>query len=231
MLQPRKIFWISLTVGVGFAIWRWRQSQVADQHFATAHTPPAAPPPAPLHNTTVVTTSGATGDSNNSAARRIATRVHRGAPPAPKPVENLTSTAPAAAPEAPAAEAEAPAAEAEAPAAEAEAPAAEAEAPAAEAEAPVAEAEAPAAEAEAPVAEAEAPAAEPEAPAAPAELVNINTADLQALIDLPGINESLARRIISYREEKGPFTAVDQLIDISGIGPKNITIFRDLITV
>ncbi|EFO81706.1 hypothetical protein OSCT_0451 [Oscillochloris trichoides DG-6] len=266
MLQPRKIFWIGLAVGVGFAVWRWQQRQATEQSPATgpAHTPPAHPASAPLRNTTTVTTTSATGDSNNSAARRIQTTIHRGAPPAPKPAESLTSTAPdevlpvaAAAPapeapaaeaeapaaeapaaeaeapaaEAPAAEAEAPAAEAEAPAAEAEAPAAEAEAPAAEAEAPAAEAEAPAAEAEAPAAEAEAPAAEAEAPAAPAELVNINTADLQALIDLPGINESLARRIIAHRDEKGPFTSVDQLIDVSGIGHKNINIFRDLITV
>ncbi|WP_420808798.1 ComEA family DNA-binding protein [Candidatus Oscillochloris fontis] len=61
--------------------------------------------------------------------------------------------------------------------------------------------------------------------------MNINTADLQTLIDLPGINESLARRIIAHREEKGPFASVDQLTDISGIGHKNINIFRDLITV
>lgn len=200
MLQPRKIFWIGLAVGVGFAVWRWQQRQATEQSPATgpAHTPPAHPASAPLRNTTTVTTTSATGDSNNSAARRIQTTIHRGAPPAPKPAESLTSTAPD-----------------------------EVLPVAAAAPAP----EAPAAEAEAPAAEAEAPAAEAEAPAAPAELVNINTADLQALIDLPGINESLARRIIAHRDEKGPFTSVDQLIDVSGIGHKNINIFRDLITV
>lgn len=61
--------------------------------------------------------------------------------------------------------------------------------------------------------------------------VNINTADLEALIALPGIGPALARRIIAYREQHGPFTSVDQLIDVQGIGPRNITDFRHLVTV
>jgi competence protein ComEA len=61
--------------------------------------------------------------------------------------------------------------------------------------------------------------------------VNINTADLEALIALPGIGPALARRIVAYRKERGPFTSVDQLVDIQGIGPRNIDEFRHLITV
>jgi competence protein ComEA len=66
---------------------------------------------------------------------------------------------------------------------------------------------------------------------APAGLVNINTADLAALIALPGIGPALARRIISYRTSAGPFASVEQLIAIQGIGPRNIDEFRHLLTV
>jgi competence protein ComEA len=79
-----------------------------------------------------------------------------------------------------------------------------------------------------------APAEEPASAASPATapgLVNVNTADLQALIDLPGIGPALARRIIAYREANGSFTSVDQLIDIQGIGTRNIDEFRHLVTV
>jgi competence protein ComEA len=61
--------------------------------------------------------------------------------------------------------------------------------------------------------------------------VNINTADLEALIALPGIGPALARRIIAYRKQHGRFTSIDQLIDIQGIGPRNIDDFRHLVTV
>jgi competence protein ComEA len=62
-------------------------------------------------------------------------------------------------------------------------------------------------------------------------LVNINTADYDSLVALPGIGPALARRIIAHREASGPFTAVDQLIDIPGIGSRNIDDFRHLVTV
>ncbi|NTV61969.1 MAG: hypothetical protein HGA65_00330 [Oscillochloris sp.] len=58
----------------------------------------------------------------------------------------------------------------------------------------------------------------------------MNTADLQTLIDLPGIGPALAARIIAYRDEKGPFATVDSLVDVQGIGPNNINEFRSLIT-
>lgn len=62
-------------------------------------------------------------------------------------------------------------------------------------------------------------------------LVNINTADEDALVALPGIGRALARRIIAYRTQHGPFSSVDQLIDVQGIGPRNIDDFRAFITV
>lgn len=50
------------------------------------------------------------------------------------------------------------------------------------------------------------------------EKININTADLSELQELPGIGETLALRIIQYREENGPFTDILQLKNVEGIG-------------
>lgn len=50
--------------------------------------------------------------------------------------------------------------------------------------------------------------------------VNINLASLGELEGLPGIGPSRAKAIITYREEKGSFSKTDELMNISGIGPK-----------
>ncbi len=52
------------------------------------------------------------------------------------------------------------------------------------------------------------------------EKVNINTASASQLETLPGIGPSLANKIISYREEKGPFQSLEDLMEVSGIGDK-----------
>lgn len=62
-------------------------------------------------------------------------------------------------------------------------------------------------------------------------LVNINTADQAQLDTLPGIGSSLAQRIIEYRETNGPFKAIEDLKDVSGIGDKNFENMKDRITV
>jgi competence protein ComEA len=49
-------------------------------------------------------------------------------------------------------------------------------------------------------------------------LVSINTAGASELEQLPGVGPVTAAAIIAFREEAGPFTAVDQLLDVSGIG-------------
>jgi competence protein ComEA len=62
-------------------------------------------------------------------------------------------------------------------------------------------------------------------------LINVNTADAATLETLNGIGEVLAAAIVSYREEHGPFTSVDQLEDVSGIGPATLEKIRDQVTV
>ncbi|MCA0992868.1 helix-hairpin-helix domain-containing protein [Guptibacillus hwajinpoensis] len=62
-------------------------------------------------------------------------------------------------------------------------------------------------------------------------LVSINTADLIELQELPGIGPAKAEAIIQYREENGPFSASEDLQNISGIGEKTYEKLKDLITV
>lgn len=62
-------------------------------------------------------------------------------------------------------------------------------------------------------------------------VININTADSAALQELPGVGESKAQAIIDFRETEGPFTAVDDLKNVSGIGDKTFEKLAPLITV
>ncbi len=48
-------------------------------------------------------------------------------------------------------------------------------------------------------------------------LVNINTASKETLMTLPGIGEARAESIIAYREEKGGFKAIEDIMKVSGI--------------
>jgi competence protein ComEA len=67
--------------------------------------------------------------------------------------------------------------------------------------------------------------------AAPGGLVNVNTATAEELETLPGIGEVTAQAIIDHRTENGPFTSVDQLLDVTGIGDVTLENIRDLVTV
>ncbi len=62
-------------------------------------------------------------------------------------------------------------------------------------------------------------------------LVNVNTASATDLEALPGIGEVIAQRIIDHRTANGPFTSVDQLVDVSGIGDAILDSIRELVTV
>lgn len=61
--------------------------------------------------------------------------------------------------------------------------------------------------------------------------VNLNTATIEELQGLSGIGPSKAASIVDYREEKGQFEKVEDLVNVSGIGEKSLEKIRDEITV
>ncbi len=63
------------------------------------------------------------------------------------------------------------------------------------------------------------------------ETVDINTADAAALEALPGIGPSLAAAIVEHRRRAGPFASVDEMIEVSGIGPVKLEQIRPSATV
>ena len=60
--------------------------------------------------------------------------------------------------------------------------------------------------------------------------IDINLADAVLLETLPGIGPALAQRIIEYREMNGPFETVDEIQEVSGIGPAKYDGIKELIT-
>jgi len=60
--------------------------------------------------------------------------------------------------------------------------------------------------------------------------LDINTATKEQLLDLPGIGEVTANRILTYRAETGKFSNVDELRAIKGMSKKKIENLRPLIT-
>lgn len=61
--------------------------------------------------------------------------------------------------------------------------------------------------------------------------ININTADRETLMTLPGIGEAKAEAVIQYRTEHGSFTSIEEIQNISGIKTAVFSKIRDLITV
>ena len=60
--------------------------------------------------------------------------------------------------------------------------------------------------------------------------VNINTASVEQLAELPGIGKSTAQKIVEYRTQNGNFKSVDQLLEIKGIGEKKLEEMKSLLT-
>ncbi len=60
--------------------------------------------------------------------------------------------------------------------------------------------------------------------------IDINTASADDLAKLPGIGDAFARRIISFREEHGRFSRVEDLMQVSGIGKKKFQALRPFVT-
>ncbi|MGH2750433.1 MAG: ComEA family DNA-binding protein [Actinomycetota bacterium] len=64
-----------------------------------------------------------------------------------------------------------------------------------------------------------------------AALVNVNTADEALLDTIPEVGPATAQAILEYRTQIGSFTSVEQLIEVSGIGPATLEAMRPFVTV
>ena len=78
----------------------------------------------------------------------------------------------------------------------------------------------------------------PESPPAVAEptepepkMVDLNAADREELIALPGIGPTLAQRIMKQRQDRGGFHHLDELLEVSGIGERLLESLRSVVTV
>lgn len=66
---------------------------------------------------------------------------------------------------------------------------------------------------------------------APGAVVDLNSATVEQLDTLPGIGPVTASAIVAWRDANGPFSSVEQLGDVDGIGPARLEKLRDLVRV
>jgi competence protein ComEA len=64
-----------------------------------------------------------------------------------------------------------------------------------------------------------------------AQPIDINAATAADLVSVPGIGEAMAKRIVEFREETGPFQRLEDLLKIKGIGEKSFERRRPYLTV
>ena len=60
--------------------------------------------------------------------------------------------------------------------------------------------------------------------------VNVNTASVEELQLLPGIGESRARDLVEMRKQRGGFKAVDELLEVKGIGDASLERLKPFVT-
>ncbi len=63
------------------------------------------------------------------------------------------------------------------------------------------------------------------------EKVNINTSSEEILTTVPGIGPKKAKSIYTYREQNGNFIAVEDLVNIKGIGEKSLAKMKPYLTI
>jgi len=68
-------------------------------------------------------------------------------------------------------------------------------------------------------------------PAAPTRTIDLNTATVEQLVEVPGIGQALAERIVEFRQKEGPFRRVEDLMKVRGIGEKSLEKMRPWLTV
>jgi len=61
--------------------------------------------------------------------------------------------------------------------------------------------------------------------------INLNKATVEELIQLKGIGQKYAERIVEFREKNGPFKKTEDLMNVPGIGPKIWESNKDMIVV
>lgn len=63
------------------------------------------------------------------------------------------------------------------------------------------------------------------------KMINLNTADVTELQNLPGVGPKKAELIIQYRQEKGSFSKIEDLTEVQGIGEKTFAKIKSQLTV
>ena len=61
-------------------------------------------------------------------------------------------------------------------------------------------------------------------------LLNLNTATTEQLERLPGVGHVLAKRIVDYRQKKGGFKRIEELLAVPGVSEKKWKTLRDYLT-
>jgi len=74
------------------------------------------------------------------------------------------------------------------------------------------------------------PTAPPTTPPASEGMVNVNTAAVNELMELPGIGAAKAQAILDYRKSLGPFKGLSDLGKVKGIGPKMLEKLKPLVS-
>ncbi|MDQ3985916.1 MAG: helix-hairpin-helix domain-containing protein [Actinomycetota bacterium] len=70
----------------------------------------------------------------------------------------------------------------------------------------------------------------PGASSASSTVISLNSADQTTLESIPGVGPVTAAAILAYRDEMGGFSSVDELIEVSGIGPATLESIRPYVT-
>lgn len=65
----------------------------------------------------------------------------------------------------------------------------------------------------------------------PLQLLDVNEANQHQLAALPGIGQKLAKAIIQYRDQHGPYQHVDDIAKVQGVGSQTMNKIRHKLTV